>query len=253
VRKFKIILGIISLIFPYLFLGDVHAVPTLQLYSEDSFYNTTTESWMTYTNPFVLQVLGADQPNSLLNIYDVRLHIAVPSQYFVSGGSVTIEGITPSLESGSFGSLTFNASNFVQGIPPELAGWSGNARSHGIYNDAYYVSISLEDLQVDKTPSDIIINYVDAVEGIVPPGNDTGDIDLYKIIYSDFFLIHMDLTGTAYGYKKKGKGGEYFYKNEFAPFSHDADTDGVIPEPSSFILLGAGLVGLVLLRKRFKK
>lgn len=237
-KRCKMLSAIIFLIFFHFLPKDVHAVPTLQLYSENAFYDTTTESWMTYENPFVLQVQGADQPNNLNYIDQVKLYIAVPSQYYNQFGSVRIEGVSSSLEQG-FSPATFTSDMFtkVPPVPPDLA------RSHGIYNDAYYVTVPLENLDVNKNPSDTIINYVDIAEDKTPPGTGTGDIDLYKITYSDFFLIHMDLTGmTHYNNSKKDA-------MKFAPFSHDADA--VIPEPGSLLLLGIGFIGLAVASRFF--
>lgn len=220
------------------------AVPTLQLYSSGSTYDADTDSWLTLANPFELQVLGADHPNQLNLVDGVKLHIAIPSEFFNSLGTVTIEGISSSLES-AFTAQTFTNSDFQQGIPPELAGWSGNARTHDVYQDAYFVSVLLDNLQVNKTPADTIINYVDIAQGELPPGTDTGDIDIYRITYNDIFLIHTDLTGMT-RYTNSNRDAM-----KFAPFSHDADA--VVPEPSTILLLSSGLLGLGIWGKNRKR
>ena len=220
------------------FAQSSFAIPILQLYVDGSTYDTATESWMTYDDPFTLQVLGARQQRSLKLVDQVMLHIAVPAEYYRPSGTVTISAIQSSLEHGVFAPLTFTADSFVHGIPAQLSGTSGSARSHGIYQDAYYLSVQLDSLDVRKTPADKVINYVDIAKGLTP-GTGIGDIDRYLISYSDFFLIHMDLTGVAH-YDNKKKDGPIF-----APFSHDADAPTpppAVPEPATLALILVGLL-----------
>jgi hypothetical protein len=223
-------LALITVSLVALISGTAFAVPTLQLFSENATYDPVTQSWIITENPFVLQILGADQPNQLSLIDDVTLFIAVPD----SSGSITIQGISTSLESGAFGPLTFDDDDIINGEPP----FAGQFPPHGIY-PTFFISIPLEDLQVNDA-SDTIINSVDIAEGITPPGTDTGDIDLYQISYSGFSFLHMDLVGTTH------YSGNKPSSQEFAPFSHDATA---VPEPGTVMLLGGGLIGLALYRR----
>jgi len=229
----RLVLILITVSVVALISGTAFAVPTLQLYSENASYDPATESWIITENPFVLQILGADQPNQLNFIDDVTLYIAVPD----SSGSITIQGISSSLESGSFGPFTFDDDDIIVGEPP----FANQFPRHGIY-PAYFISIPLEDLQVNDE-SDTIINSVDIAEGITPPGTDTGDIDLYQITYSGFSSLHMDLTGTTHYSGNKPDA------QEFAPFSHDATA---VPEPGMLLLFGSGLLCLGFFARKRK-
>ena len=58
------------------------------------------------------------------------------------------------------------------------------------------------------------------------------------------YVIHFDLYNT-----KLKRGGDIDV-TQFAPFSHDAQS-AAVPEPSTVLLLGSGLVGLWASRRFF--
>jgi hypothetical protein len=61
------------------------------------------------------------------------------------------------------------------------------------------------------------------------------------------YLIHFDLYNT-----KVVEGGDIDV-SEFAPFSHDAESRSRVPEPSTLLLLGGGLLSLAVFGKRTRK
>jgi len=212
-----------AFIFLILMTGNLYAVPTLQLYiPTDSHYDPDTESWVTYDNPFTLQVIGASHQGNIKRIYDLYLFIAVPGDWWSDEGSVTISG--PGVNA------TIAASQFIWGKPDQLS-------NHGIY-PTYYCAFQLPDMDFSSGT----VTVYDYIPGEY--GEDQGLIYEYSIGYSGFFGIHMDAAGVAM--KKNGKEGDVF-----APYSHDADAP--IPEPSTLILIGislTGIAGVVKLKKR---
>lgn len=66
--------------------GNSLAIPTLQLYIEGAEYNFDTESWMSYDNPFNLQVIGATSPENVETLTNLQLHISVPDDWFLESG-----------------------------------------------------------------------------------------------------------------------------------------------------------------------
>ena len=227
----------ISLIFILLiFTASALAVPSLQLYMPDATYYdvnpwfpSTGESWITTSNPFELQVVGATTPSWVHLIDNIYLHIALLKdeyELYKSSGNpfITISDIDPNI---NFEAVLYAGDFSSYGKPDGIA-------PHGIY-PTYYTSIKLPDLLVGSA-GETVYDYNKDFDPANPgaSGCDIGDIQYYRISYDPrFTFIHFDLTGIAHNGNSK---------NVFAPYSHDADA--VIPEPGTLILIGSGLIGI---------
>jgi hypothetical protein len=209
-------------------------MPDAKYYEDNPWFPQSGETWITHSNPFDLQVLGATQGKTYV-IKNVTLYISLlENEYLnykdVPDSFVTIEDRDPSID---FSRVLYYR-DFIYGIPRELS-------PHGIY-PTYYASVHLPDLLVGAA-DEIVYNYNPDETGF-----DSGDIQEYQVsFYNKFKYVHFDLSGDTYDVE----GNKL--KEVFAPYSHDADDlpTGTIPEPATLILMGTGILGFVL-RKRLK-
>ncbi len=70
---------------------------------------------------------------------------------------------------------------------------------HGVY-DAYYWGYELPDLEIADANEDVY-NYDQDYSLDNQGESKKGDPQFYEISYSDFFWLHMDLTGPVKGKK----------------------------------------------------
>lgn len=178
--------------------SETLAVPHLQLYLPDSGYDETGESWLSYDNPFTLQVAGVQNGNTQA-IDDLQLHLGVPSGepdwMLQFGGQVSIQG--PGVDT----TLTFSETT-PEGTPDILPGNGTPDKWPG-----YYYSL---DLPVMDFSEETLVEVPDFSPD--PGGSGQGLMYDYTIGYDShsIFGLHMDLTGTRIS--KKGQE-----KSIFAP------------------------------------
>lgn len=223
------IIVLISLFLFAFLAGTGYAVPTLQLYIPGSEYNPENESWMSYANPFTLQVLGASKHGNITEIKNLSLYIAVPDDWLQGGGSVKVTG------PGGYNQTSFSFPGSLYGTPTK---GGKQLPPHGTYPSNYY-ELGLPDMDMQSEPLVTVHNYNPGDDG-----EDLGIIYTYQIEYQGIFGIHMDTAGIEV--KKNGKE-----QSVFAPFSHNADA--VVPEPSTLLLLGIGIGMLGLLKKIIRR
>ncbi|WP_028575372.1 choice-of-anchor N protein [Desulfonatronovibrio hydrogenovorans] len=242
---FKIIISLCLLLAVVAMPSAAQAVPSLQLYIMGAQYNESTESWMSYDNPFTLLVAGSNSGNAA-KLTNLKLHIGIPtsapdawsgpSDWFLQpGGTVSIQG--PGYESAQ--TIIFTSSG-PHGVPGELPGngtpepWPG-----------YYLSLDLPDMDFTTGSNLVSIPNFDPDYDSQDQGSGLGVIYEYIISYqaSHLFGVHLDVTAMLHG-------NNGIIRPVFAPYSHNADAPS-IPEPATMLLLGTGLLVLAgFLRNR---
>lgn len=238
-----------------------HAIRELQLDIAGGYYDNSSETIVASDNLFTLYAYLI--PESLIN--------DVSSYYYISAA------ITPKVgpNDTNLGSFAFNnqtvrvTEDMTYGVPPleqvvGLQGWdSGDLQKHSIFPtffSEFRFQFDADNLIRQYNTQDRAISGADIdLSPYDPPANmrrfegmyySAFTIDVSKL-YPEY-VVHFDLYNTTI----KTKCATDVDINEFAAFSHDAESGHAkppVPEPSTLILLGAGLAGISLYARKKKK
>jgi hypothetical protein len=222
------------------------AVPVLQLYIEGATYDAATESWhatIPASGVIRLWAIGnVSGPGSHGTISNVRLAVAY------GAGDTPAVTLTPST-TGGFGGFadpsTPSAPTYIQtrtdGSVPTLSDGT-SLPQHGEYGPGTaWQEFRLGNFTLADSPTGDFINAFPT-----SPASGGSQINVYEITVTGTDFVHFDLyDGIQTGRKARAV---------FAPFSHDADGGGRVPEGgSTAIMLGLGLLGFAGLRRRLQK
>jgi hypothetical protein len=247
--------------------GVAFALPTLQLTITGGTYQTTDETTYAGGNPFTLYAL-LSAPN---NCNAACLAGLLADTYYISAAlnpktaPAVPPDADPSLGSFSFGgTVVAVTSDMTYGTPPlETAATQlsdpGDLASHGIF-ETFYRQFKF---QFDGNQSTTPFNSADTTPNAIVDD----DKGMYYVPFlvdvaglADKYSIHFDLYNSKVEQCKNNNCvPDDIDINDFAPFSHDAQSltgngnepdPTPAPEPGVLTLLGIGLLGLTAIRRR---
>ncbi len=237
------------------------AIPTLQLYIEGAAYDQTSETFSRdgFTG-IRLWVIGTGYDKALPpEIADVKLAAAYNAT--ASNVTITLKGsvVNDSVFAG------FNDNTTPQDVltpwivdtvggTPDFHFSNGQDPAHGIYGvGTTWQGFQLGDFtgQVEVTPD--FLDFVNS-DGTIDTPTGSGDSHLGQINVYDVMIagtglewLHFDAYDHITTQIGPARAPNNKISYEFAPFSHDAEGNNVVPAPGAALLvvIGLGLVGWV--------
>jgi len=226
-------------------------VPMLQLDIADGIYDTTTQTIIATNDPFTLYALLTPQTNAT----DDEIQALLDQTYYISIALVPKVAL-----GGDYGKIIFDGSDInvtadmVYGTAPletllPLQGWDpGDLPKHGVY-ETYFAEQSFQFVASDTIESyDTQIRAIDGNSIPTASGKTYyASFDVSTLNLSEY-VAHFDL------YSEQVYSSGDIDVDDFAPFSHDAQSGPSIPDPAAVFLLGSAcLIGFAGARRKFKK